>query len=66
MGLANDPNKVIKIPSFKQEQLKRARQMVNQDFEEEEEEVVPAIVPKSEVVEKLEKQARAPRQRRFL
>lgn len=65
MGLANDPNKVIKIPSFKQEQLKRAKQMVNQDFEEEEE-AVPAIVPKSEVIEKLEKVAKAPRQRKFM
>lgn len=65
MGLAHDPNKIIKIPNFKQNQLKMAQKMVNENESEEEEEVLK-IVPKKEVVEKLEKEARAPRERRFM
>lgn len=68
MGLANDPNKVIKIPNFKQEKVKQAKKIVNQEeFDEdtEEEEVVQPVV-KKEVVEMLEKEARAPRPRRFM
>lgn len=66
MGLANDPNKVIKIPSFKKQQLKKAKQMVNPDDSESEEEVVPRKPLKMEVVEKLEKDAKAPKERRFM
>lgn len=66
MGLANDPNKVIKIPSFKKQQLEKAKQMVSQDDSESEEEVVPRKPPKMEVVEKLEKEAKAPKERRFM
>ncbi|CAG9133580.1 hypothetical protein JYU34_017171 [Plutella xylostella] len=64
MGLANDPNKVIKIPSHRQEVLKRAKSMVvNRDSDSEEEAVY--IAPKKEVAEQLEKEARAPKERRF-
>uniref|UniRef100_A0A1E1WRG9 Nucleolar protein 16 n=1 Tax=Pectinophora gossypiella TaxID=13191 RepID=A0A1E1WRG9_PECGO len=66
MGLANDPNKAIKIPSYKRDQLKRAKKIVNLGESDEEEEEEPKIVPKSEVVERLEKEARAPRQRKFM
>lgn len=66
MGLANDPNKVIKIPSFKKEQLRRAKEMVNNGESESEEEVEVLKAPKFEVVEKLEKEARAPRERKFM
>ncbi|KAJ2951028.1 hypothetical protein O0L34_g5401 [Tuta absoluta] len=66
MGLANDPNKAIKIPSHKQEELKRAKKMINLGESDEEEEEETKIVAKSEVIEKLEKEARAPRKRRFM
>lgn len=66
MGLANDPNKAIKIPNFKKQQLKRAKQMVNQDDSESEDEVVHRKPLKMEVVEKLEKEAKAPKERRFM
>ncbi|XP_047990218.1 nucleolar protein 16 [Leguminivora glycinivorella] len=67
MGLANDPNKAIKIPNYKQEQLKRAKKIVNQEeSSESEEDVEVKIIPKKEVVERLEKEARAPRERRFM
>lgn len=65
MGLANDPNKALKIPNFKQEQLKKAKKMVNDGESESEEEQIK-IVPKIEVVQKLEKEAKAPRERRFM
>ncbi|XP_063534666.1 nucleolar protein 16 [Cydia strobilella] len=67
MGLANDPNKAIKIPNYKQEQLKRAKKIVNQEeSSESEEDTEVKIIPKKEVVERLEKEARAPRERRFM
>lgn len=67
MGLANDPNKVIKIPNFKQEKVKLAKRIVNQEEsdDESEEEVVQPVV-KKEVVEILEKEAKAPKPRRFM
>ncbi|XP_028161511.1 nucleolar protein 16 [Ostrinia nubilalis] len=65
MGLANDPNQVIKIPSFKKEQLKRAKKMVNDDESAESEEETIEVVPKIEVVNKLELEAKAPRERKF-
>lgn len=65
MGLANDPNKALKIPNFKQEQLKKAKKMVNDGESESEEEQIK-IVHKFEVVQKLEKEAKAPRERRFM
>lgn len=68
MGLANDPNKVIKIPNFKQEKVKIAKKIVNQesdDDEESEEEIVHPVV-KKEVVAILEKEAKASRPRRFM
>lgn len=66
MGLANDPNKVLKIPNFKQEKVKMAKKIVNQDDSDNdvEEETLPVV--KKEVVEILEKEAKAPRPRRFM
>lgn len=68
MGLANDPNKVIKIPNFKQDKVKLAKRIVNQEEsdEESEEERVQPVVIKKEVVEILEKEAKEPRPRRFM
>ncbi|XP_061714257.1 nucleolar protein 16 [Cydia pomonella] len=67
MGLANDPNKAIKIPNYKQEQLKRAKKIVNQEeSSESEDDTEEKTIPKKEVVERLEKEARAPRERRFM
>lgn len=68
MGLATDPNKVIKIPNFKQAKVREAKRIVNQesDEESEEEEVVVQPVVKKEVVEILEKEAKALRPRRFM
>lgn len=66
MGLVSDPNKAIKIPSFKEEQLKKAKQMVNPD--QSEEEVVQAVrTPcRKDIAEKLEQEANAPRERKFM
>ncbi|CAH2046994.1 unnamed protein product, partial [Iphiclides podalirius] len=66
MGLANDPNKVIKIPNFKQEKFKQAKAIVNRGEIEHVEEEVPQLPVKKEVAEKLEKEAKAPRERRFM
>ncbi|CAK1585264.1 unnamed protein product [Parnassius mnemosyne] len=67
MGLANDPNKVIKIPNFKQEKLKQAKEIVSKGESGilETEEETSQIPIKKEVAEKLEKEAKAPRERRF-
>ncbi|XP_026498667.1 nucleolar protein 16 [Vanessa tameamea] len=68
MGLANDPNKAIKIPNFKQEQLRIAKQIVKngESDTEEEEETVKRVPPKIRVAETLEKVAKAPRERKFM
>ncbi|CAH2234130.1 nucleolar protein 16 [Pararge aegeria] len=67
MGLANDPNKVISIPNFKQEKLHKALQIVNNvESDSEEEKVVQKPAPKRRVAEQLEKDAKAPRERRFM
>ncbi|KPJ05829.1 Nucleolar protein 16 [Papilio xuthus] len=68
MGLANDPNKIIKIPNFKQEKIKQAKVIVNKGELEntDEEETITAVPIKKEVAEKLEKEAKAPRERRFM
>lgn len=67
MGLANDPNKAISIPNFKQEQLQKAKQIVNGDDIEIEEEIKVRRKPrKIAVAEALEKEAKAPRERRFM
>lgn len=68
MGLADDPNKVIKIPSFKEAKLKQARKIVNSESEDSEDEVeqVSMPAPKKEVALQLEKQAKAPRPRKFM
>lgn len=66
MGLANDPNKVIAIPNFKQEQLKIARKIVNNGESEDEVEVVKRPPRKVKVAEQLEAEAKAPRERKFM
>lgn len=68
MGLATDPNKAISIPSFKQEKLQKALQIVNkiESDSEEETEIVQKPAPKRRVAEKLEQEAKAPRERRFM
>lgn len=68
MGLADDPNKVIKIPSFKESMFKQARKIVRNNSEESDEEIEEVLTPapKKEVAEQLEKQAKAPRQRKFM
>ncbi|XP_045499296.1 nucleolar protein 16 [Colias croceus] len=65
MGLANDPNKVIKIPSFKEEQLKVAKKIVNPEAPDVEK-VVAKKSRKKVVAKKLEEEATAPRERRFM
>lgn len=65
MGLANDPNKVIKIPNHRQDVLKQAKTMVRGSDSESEEEESVYIPPKKEVAERLMKEARAPRERKF-
>lgn len=66
MGLANDPNKVISIPNFKQEQLLRAKKIVNNGESDEEIEVVKRPPPKLRVAEVLEREAKAPKERKFM
>ncbi|XP_014369511.2 nucleolar protein 16 [Papilio machaon] len=67
MGLANDPNKIIKIPNFKQEKIKQAKVIVNKgEIENIDEETITTVPIKKEVAEKLEKVAKAPRERRFM
>lgn len=66
MGLANDPNKVIKIPNFKQEQLRIAKKIVNDGETDDEETTVTRVPPKIRVAEALEKEAKAPRERKFM
>ncbi|GBP22583.1 Nucleolar protein 16 [Eumeta japonica] len=64
MGLVSDPNKAIKIPNYKQEQIQRAKGI---DRELSIEDAKPKYVPrKKHVVEELEKEAKAPRERRFM
>lgn len=67
MGLANDPNKVIKIPNFKQEQLRIAKKIVNNgETDDDEETTVTRVPPKIRVAQALEKEAKAPRERKFM
>ncbi|KOB69434.1 Nucleolar protein 16 [Operophtera brumata] len=66
MGLVNDPNKAIKIPNFKEMKMKQAKKIVNDDESEEEEEVQRPPPAKKEIAEILEKEARAPRARKFM
>lgn len=65
MGLATDPNKTIKIPNFKKEQVIKAKQIVNEDSDLEEE-VVVRVPRKGHVVEILEKECKAPRERKLM
>lgn len=66
MGLVNDPNKAIPIPNFKEIKMKQARKIVNDNESEEEEEQQRLPAPKKEIAEILEKEARAPRKRKFM
>lgn len=66
MGLANDPNKAIKIPSYKENQLKIAKKIVNPDESNLKEPVLIKKQPrKKAVLVKLQQEAKAPRERRF-
>lgn len=67
MGLANDPNEVLKIPCFKKQQLKKAKSMINKniDSDDESSESLPTPV-KIDVRQKLEDEAKAPRRRKFM
>ncbi|XP_026748951.1 nucleolar protein 16 [Galleria mellonella] len=67
MGLTTDPNKTIKIPNFKQEQVKKAKTIMKDDeIDMDEEEVKVRIPRKVHVVEELEKESKAPRERKFM
>ncbi|XP_072394596.1 nucleolar protein 16 [Diabrotica undecimpunctata] len=62
MGLSYDPNKTIKIPKTKK-QIKSVLSTEDNSTMEDVEEALPA--PKSHVVETLEEDAKAPRERKF-
>lgn len=62
MGLADDPNKVIEIPSFKKQQMKKAKQL-HRDVESEENITKTRTPPKLNVMKELENEAKAPRKR---
>lgn len=67
MGLTTDPNKTIRIPNFKQEQVKKAKTIMKDDeIDMDEEEVKVRIPRKVHVVEELEKESKAPRERKFM
>ncbi|KYM99575.1 Nucleolar protein 16, partial [Cyphomyrmex costatus] len=65
MGLAYDANKAVQIPNVKRQMLKDAKRIVtgNEDLSDHENEEVTAR--KSYVMEKLEVEAKAPRERLF-
>ncbi|XP_059049940.1 nucleolar protein 16 [Achroia grisella] len=67
MGLSIDPNKTIKIPSFKQDQVEKAKTIIKGDDSDMEEEQVKTRKPrKVHVVQELEKESKAPRERKFM
>lgn len=67
MGLAYDANEVVRIPNVKQEMLKEAKKVAgnedSSDHEGEEVNVTATDATKSYVAEKLEAEAKAPRER---
>lgn len=65
MGIAYDPNEVLKIPSYKQQQTEKvvAIGVKNGDFTvTEEEDMTPSLPSKASVVRELEADAKAPRE----
>ncbi|KZC08038.1 PREDICTED: nucleolar protein 16 [Dufourea novaeangliae] len=66
MGLAYDPNQVLKIPNAKRELIEDVkRKIVDPESITEQEEDVDMIPAKSHVVEELEAEAKAPRRKMF-
>lgn len=67
IGLGYDPNKVIKVPNYKQDRLKMVK-LVNGFLEEENEKkkaTEEVVRPKGYVMEQLEEDANAPRESGF-
>lgn len=62
MGLAYDPNEVLKIPSYKQLQTEKAVTIKSGDFIVTEISTTPTFPTKINVAEQLEAEAKAPRQ----
>ena len=66
MGLAYDPNEVLKIPNSKREALDRVQNEVVATANFSEEDLTSNTrAPKAHIAEDLEKEARAPRERMF-
>lgn len=65
MGLAYDANEVVQIPNAKHEMLEEARRIVKEDESLSDHEAEDATPAKNYVAEKLEAEAKAPRERLF-
>ncbi|KMQ97216.1 nucleolar protein 16-like protein [Lasius niger] len=65
MGLAYDANEVVQIPNAKHEMLEEARRIVREDESLSDHEAEDATPAKNYVAEKLEAEAKAPRERLF-
>lgn len=67
MGLAYDPNEVIRIPNVKHEMLEDAKRKVteNEDMSDHENEIMDVTSAKNYVAEELEVEAKIPRERLF-
>ncbi|XP_076160527.1 nucleolar protein 16 isoform X2 [Ptiloglossa arizonensis] len=67
MGLAYDPNGVLKIPNTKKEMIKEAKSKVvePEDMSESEEENINLMYVKNHVAKELEAEAKVPRKRIF-
>lgn len=67
MGLAYDANEVLKIPNVKHEMLEEVRRKVagNEDSSDHESEEMNVTAAKNYVAEKLEAEAKIPRERLF-
>ncbi|XP_011302027.1 uncharacterized protein [Fopius arisanus] len=66
MGLAYDPNQILKVPNVKNAMIKKAKRQASGEISESEEEPVKKKIPKKvKVAQELEAEARAPRQRMF-
>ncbi|XP_072759779.1 nucleolar protein 16 [Anoplolepis gracilipes] len=65
MGLAYDANKAVEIPNMKQEMLEEAKRIVREDESLSDHETEEATPVKNYVIEKLEAEAKTPRERLF-
>ncbi|KAM0730644.1 Nucleolar protein 16 [Formica fusca] len=65
MGLAYDANEAVQIPNVKREMLEEAKRIVREDDSSSDHEAEDAIPIKSHVMENLEAETKAPRERRF-